>query len=395
MSNEDLVSYLTAPILVLLALVYTRFFYSIKRKGYYSHQAYFFVGLAILLSISWPILGYSMGLIKQNFEPDNLVLFLNLIVINPIAVNLAVWTIIPKRINRLSGRRKADFLDSGWFNTLLVLSFVAGLLIPVIEFIFFLILGDKMGNAKFYRLSVPLLAIPFIAFKLRKQIEEPSALEVMNSDPRPPVLYLRAFYQEVEPFTTVSDDEIGHYQETWHNQFLPNNVTLEVYLSGAFSEHIGPLIALGNPEDFFPPEGAARLYSEDADWKEEFMKLGKDSAAIVMELSSSENLEWELDTIFQNNWQQKLFIITKPEPKMRSFLYIFMNAFMSLAKGTPKLNWSKFRSQLRNSGFSLDIEKPKNGAIISFDSFGKGFLYGDNLKDPIDFIGPIKQSLGK
>jgi hypothetical protein len=45
-------------------------------------------------------------------------------------------------------------------------------------------------------------------------------------------------------------------------------VRFDEYFRPAMTSSVGPFVALGNPEDYIPSEGAFRLYANDSDWKE-------------------------------------------------------------------------------------------------------------------------------
>ncbi|HEY4962907.1 MAG TPA: hypothetical protein VII29_18780, partial [Terriglobales bacterium] len=64
------------------------------------------------------------------------------------------------------------------------------------------------------------------------------------------------------------------------------SIPFEAYLGGAFRERIGPFIALGNPEDYLPPEGANRTYVDDEGWYEYFERIARRAACMAMSVSS-------------------------------------------------------------------------------------------------------------
>ena len=88
------------------------------------------------------------------------------------------------------------------------------------------------------------------------------------------------------------------------------SITFEVYLGPALQEQIGPFIALGNPEDYLPPQGATRTYFEDEDWFEYFQRMARQSVCMVMPISNSDNLQRELIFLRSEGLQRRLFLFT-------------------------------------------------------------------------------------
>jgi hypothetical protein len=55
------------------------------------------------------------------------------------------------------------------------------------------------------------------------------------------------------------------------------------------------LVALGSPEDYLAPAGAARLYAKDSDWTQHVDLLARNARSIVVEVGASANLRWEFE----------------------------------------------------------------------------------------------------
>ena len=143
-----------------------------------------------------------------------------------------------------------------------------------------------------------MFAFPFVAYyglpllkagmRVRYQI---SIDDVRRSDFRAPVLYLRPFAAEAWGFAT----------------FDSRAATFEGYLTAALEKRIGPSIALGNPEDYLPAKGATRTYASDQGWYENFERLARESACMVMVAASSQNLVRELALVWRDRLQRRLF----------------------------------------------------------------------------------------
>jgi hypothetical protein len=121
----------------------------------------------------------------------------------------------------------------------------------------------------------------YLIFLGRHITSAPTSLEeIARADARPPVLYLRPFNQEAEFFVSGRKSLYGQYAQGLQRfamhlgETLGNDTALssdpmvgirfEGYFISALHSRIGPLFALGNPEDYTPPEGAARRYANNS-----------------------------------------------------------------------------------------------------------------------------------
>lgn len=130
--------------------------------------------------------------------------------------------------------------------------------------------------------------------------------ELTKSDPRAPVLFLRPFADDQVLVKKENRTLLLAALETGRNA----NTLDEVMLDEATA--MGPVVALGNPRDKFPPYGAARNYFLDKDWQQAVVDLCRSSAAIVIVMDAAENVIWEIRHIFENNLQDKTLFLFHP-----------------------------------------------------------------------------------
>ena len=122
-------------------------------------------------------------------------------------------------------------------------------------------------------------------YRRAKQYQARQRLETARSDPRPPVLYLRAF---------DDDKKMAEFFGTENTPILPLQlVTEEERLARAF-DGIGPFRALGASGEDLPTLGAERLYVEDAQWRERVRALVGSARLIVIRAAVTESLIWEM-----------------------------------------------------------------------------------------------------
>jgi hypothetical protein len=250
--------------------------------------------------------------------------------------------------------------------------------------------------------------------RVNKQV---SIEEAVRFDPRSPVLFLRPFVAERVPFVQGPNSKYGRYAAVTQ-QLLATvrsmsdsegnkreedptiSIMFEVYLGSEFRERIGPFIALGNPEDYLPPEGAIRTYADDEGWYEYFERLARQAICMVMPVSNSGNLQRELALLRGEGLQQRLFIFTplwRPEdvrapfPARASF-WIVSRLYGLTGSSAPVASWRQLAENLARLGFDLG-EDPGRGAVVTFDSEGKAMVLVTAAETPPEFVEPLREHL--
>lgn len=217
-------------------------------------------------------------------------------------------------------------------------------------------------------------------FSIARRSQLPEASSVLLHDARAPVLYLRAFEKESEPFVRASGGprtllrEIGRSiitREQWWSK------TLEAYLEAELTRQIGPFVALGNPGDFVPPErGAARVYVADETWKQQLDEWLQRAAAILVVPEVSQNVGWELRRVVDLGYTRRLFILTRSRLTHR---------------GLP--DWQEFARLLSQSGFRGCEISPGWGSVAAFDADQTLRVLGRNIKTAAETVGLIARRL--
>jgi hypothetical protein len=163
------------------------------------------------------------------------------------------------------------------------------------------------------------LALTSMIFAARRRMA-PEGRALLKRDRRPPILYLRSF----------TDD-----------QTESGNPDLGGALWGTYEERLfrsmrsyGPVVAIGRPGDPMPPLGAARMYVDDAGWKDVVKELVARAQLVVLRPGITGALLWEAETVAQVAGRDKI-------------------AFY--VRGLPAAVWAQFVKEL---GTTLDIPLP-------------------------------------
>ena len=112
----------------------------------------------------------------------------------------------------------------------------------------------------------------------------PDGVQLLQSDDRPPIVYLRSF----------KDDE---HQATVPELGGAMNGTLEERLMRRLQSH-GPVIALDAPEADLPSLGAARIKGSE-NWKNEVIEIVSQASLVVIRPSLTAAVKWETATALE------------------------------------------------------------------------------------------------
>ncbi len=211
---------------------------------------------------------------------------------------------------------------------------------------------------------------------LKKRIKLPAIEEVLETDKRLPVVYLRSFkYDEVRTSGGYFSFP-RNIQEFFFVYIQPIvGIGFDELIEPQISRRIGPLIALGRPSDYLPMPGASRTYVNDKDWQATVSKFIADSSKIIFLESITEGAKWELEYITKNCNPQKLIVLTFPKK------------FQFYRKG-----WSNFQSLLASCGINVSEQDPGAGSVISFSDNWTGKVVKNNCKNAKEIVDAILET---
>ncbi len=133
-----------------------------------------------------------------------------------------------------------------------------------------------------------------------------SMAEALQSDVRPPVVFLRAFADDQVILSSARSRLFTRLMELGSGKKRLDHIVLEEGFT------YGPVVALGRPGDPFPPYGAARGYFEHADWQQAVARLCGDASAIVLTIDDSDGVWWEFDHVLRDERLGKTLFLIHP-----------------------------------------------------------------------------------
>jgi hypothetical protein len=126
-----------------------------------------------------------------------------------------------------------------------------------------------------------------------------TAEEILATDSRTPVLYLRTF----------GDDDTHMFNRRLRAWLWLHPTSLEQDLVAVLGR-MGPVVTVGRPGEGLPQLGAARVYFDDAEWRERVCAAMAKAAFIVIRSGTSPSLWWEIEQAMKVSTPSRVFILS-------------------------------------------------------------------------------------
>jgi hypothetical protein len=141
----------------------------------------------------------------------------------------------------------------------------------------------------------------FLLYRGRQYLARVDSAERLL-DPRPPVVLLRPFQSDASGEDVISHGGVFAGDPAWYIY------TFEEHLAAALRP-IGPLVALGQPEEALAPVGASRLYETNETWKDSVVDLFRKARIVVLIFDTSSSVLWETVTALRMLKPRQLLIL--------------------------------------------------------------------------------------
>ena len=170
-----------------------------------------------------------------------------------------------------------------------------------------------LGGVVSALLGLWFLALGARRFAIARQHMATGADEVLSTDPRPAILYLRSFIQD-EQRAPGEPDQPSHMFRPADRVVLPGfwlnrrHMTFEEMLCNAMRRS-APVIAIGRPGEQLPRLGASRKYVPSHSWQAEVLRMFGATRFTCLVLGSSEGLQWELNAVLHQGNPRKVLLV--------------------------------------------------------------------------------------
>ena len=142
-----------------------------------------------------------------------------------------------------------------------------------------------------------------------REVSITSLRESQQTDRRPPILFLRSFYDDQIALAAPKLPFLGGLAT-----FLKRKGSLDILLLEECTVY-GPLVALGNPYDPLPPYGAARGYFSNNNWQKGVEQLANDSHRIIICVDITEGVLWEVEFLIRQGHTKKTLFLMHPRAR--------------------------------------------------------------------------------
>ena len=139
----------------------------------------------------------------------------------------------------------------------------------------------------------------------------------MSRDTRPPVLYLRPFFEDGR---MIYDAPVGRRQGGVGNGASAKRSASHEREIARVLAGIGPLVAIGKPGDSVAPFGAARVYIGDDAWQQTVLLLIKRAAIVILQPEATQGTWWELNAVASTIDLRRVLLLV-PDPTLRPLGY--------------------------------------------------------------------------
>jgi hypothetical protein len=129
-----------------------------------------------------------------------------------------------------------------------------------------------------------LILIRCMYIGLSRRLRAKSAREIISSDIRSPIVYLRSFIAD----KTDQPNQFLIYSENFFPFTKESGMVRQL-------RTIGPVVAIGRPVEHLPPLGAARIYVGGTDWRAVVGDLLDAARFVVIQAGGlTRGIEWEM-----------------------------------------------------------------------------------------------------
>lgn len=135
-----------------------------------------------------------------------------------------------------------------------------------------------------------------------RQVLALRSAEVRDRDPRPPVLFVRSFVDDLLELAPKVE---------YFSRLFRKRLTLEEFVVGRLMT-LGPVVAIGKPGEALSPLGAAREYVHGPGWQDRVRDLLGESSWVVAILGGGEGLKWEYEQILQRDLTGRFILVVPP-----------------------------------------------------------------------------------
>jgi hypothetical protein len=197
--------------------------------------------------------------------------------------------------------------------------------------------------------------------------------EVLDADPRPPVLYLRSFADDALPLPTIASARRPLFELFSLRGADPFEEPVAWEL-----DSYGPVVAVGRPGGSLASLGAAREHLPHDGWRDQIAQRMRDAAVIVISPGETEGVVWELRQIVTGDHLDRTVFVFPP-----------------LAPSALARRWEHTSAVLRGAGAPLGALAVPVGRVhtVRVDGSGRLHVTEASMRDEATYRTAVDRSL--
>lgn len=222
---------------------------------------------------------------------------------------------------------------------------------------------------------IPLFALGAMGRWYARRLTAPTATQTLTADPRAPMVLLRSFSDDESRVRPSLWSRRRVWKDAWRNT-VRRSVTLEWIIADTLSK-FGPLVALGQPGEHIPPEGAARDQAS-GDWHNEITKLLEHGSLVVAIVGESPGFEWEVEWLARSGKLDRVLFVMPP---------------MQTLEGLERWRYLVKRLASETSVTVSSEEDLSKALVVRFDATGRAMTLGTNKPTEKGYRRLLSQAL--
>jgi len=151
---------------------------------------------------------------------------------------------------------------------------------------------------------------------------------------------------------------------------MGTGASFDEILAPAINKRLGPLVGLGNPNDYLPAPGVGRVYQNDANWQETVLDLLGRAGAVILVEGETPSFCWELSQVRKLCPPEKVFVVTPLAPYRLSNKVKFGELLREAGFALPELNVA---------GTLVPVLDVAAGSVVGFDEWHRAVVLRENL----------------
>jgi len=169
--------------------------------------------------------------------------------------------------------------------------------------------GVKLGSWT-NAVGLPVFTVSLALVTRGRRMRVDGADRVLAEDVRPPIVYLRPFGADRAEIARRMSSRVRISPREGFEKTYEERVARTL-------RKIGPFVAVGDPTERLPLLGAARMYSDDEEWRETVGELMAEAGVVLLHVGEGNGLAWEFRHVIELDAPERVILSLPLDAKRR------------------------------------------------------------------------------